>query len=93
MSSWKVISKIATAFGVISVIFAAIAGLVNYQINTYLYSRLVPTEFIQISALNAMLPFLLAAVLSFAAAALISGYTRNRAQQAETPTEPEPQTA
>jgi uncharacterized membrane protein len=78
MNNWKIIGRIATIFGILGVIFAVIAALLNYEINVYLYSRLVPAGFIQVSAVNAMLPFLLVAMLSFAAAAIISAYGREK---------------
>jgi uncharacterized membrane protein len=88
VNNWKVVAKIATAFGVLSIIFAAVSALLDYQLNTYLYT-MVPAGFTQTSAVNAMLPFLLISVLSFAVAAITNAYARTDAQTTEPATEPQ----
>jgi membrane protein implicated in regulation of membrane protease activity len=70
MSNWRTISKIAVVFGIVFLIFAAFSAFLTYQDVILKYSPLVPANFIQVSILIAMLPFMLFAVLSFVVAAL-----------------------
>jgi hypothetical protein len=76
MDNWRIIAQIAFGFGIISVIFAAIAAFIDYQLNTLQYA-IIPSSFIQTSALEAMLPYLLLAVLSFA----VAGVTMRKASE------------
>jgi magnesium-transporting ATPase (P-type) len=72
MDNWKIVNKIAIAFGIIFSIFSAVAGIVNYKLDTTLYSSAAPEIFIALTVVTAMLPFIVSAVLSFAVAALTS---------------------
>jgi hypothetical protein len=89
MDNWRLVGRVATAFGIISVIFAAVAAILNYQINTYIYGRLVPEGFIQVNVVNAMLPYLIIAVLSFAAAAIAGSHARDSIPEVQVPVEPQ----
>jgi ethanolamine transporter EutH len=58
-------------FGVVSIVFSAFAGLVNYELNKIQYPG-APSNFIEISIVEAMIPFLLLAVLSFMVSTITS---------------------
>jgi hypothetical protein len=75
MESWKIVSKIASAFGIIFIIFAAFASFINYEYMVINYAN-PPASFIQVSMLQTMTPFLLYAVLSFAVSATINRFNR-----------------
>jgi hypothetical protein len=69
MSNWRVIGQIAAGFGIIFIVFAALEAFVNYQAIT-IQQGFIPAGYLQVYVLNAMLPFLLFAVLSFVVAAV-----------------------
>ncbi|MCW4017925.1 MAG: hypothetical protein NWF00_04500 [Candidatus Bathyarchaeota archaeon] len=71
MNSWKIISQIASGFGIVFVVFAALEAFVNYQAITMQSAYTIPSGYLQVYILSAMLPFLLFAVLSFIVAAAI----------------------
>jgi hypothetical protein len=79
MNNWKIISKISVIFSIIFIVFAAIAAIINYQSLIIQYS-MVPTNFITVSILSAMLPFILFAVLSFVVAAIGSRAAKEKAE-------------
>jgi hypothetical protein len=90
MNSWRTIGQIGFGFGIISVVFAAFAAFVDYQLNTIQYA-IIPSNFIMTSALEAMLPYLLLAVLSFT----VAGVTMRKSsaktdEKIEAHTEPTP---
>ena len=69
MNYWKIVSRIAAAFGVTFVVFAVLDGFVVYEQLTIQYSGSgIPASFIWVSVLGAMLPSLLYAVLSLVVA-------------------------
>ena len=53
---------------IVFIVFAVFAALMNFEINSSEYGSSAPAEFIQFSALDSMLVFLLFAVLSFVVA-------------------------
>ena len=82
--NWRIVGRIATAFGALCIIFAAVAAIINYQFNTYFYGKTAPWGFIVVNILQAMLPYLLVAALSFAAAGIALRVPREEAKsQAE----------
>jgi hypothetical protein len=83
----KIINKIAVVFGIVFVVFSVFAGLANYELNQIIYQVSAPVSFIEISIIEAMLPFLLFAVLSFLLAFIVS-----RAAKPETEKQPKTQT-
>jgi Na+/proline symporter len=76
LENWKVISRIAKGFGIVFVIFAAVAAFISYEDSTYRYVTTPPIGFVQVSILEAMLPFLTLAVLSFVVAGVTSRASR-----------------
>jgi hypothetical protein len=93
MDNWRIIGKIASLFGIISVIFAAFAGLLNFELNTYLYPPV--TGFQILSVLEAMLPFLFVAVFSFALSGIVRANLKEKIKPTAVPedVEPEPEAA
>ncbi len=91
MDSWKIVSKIASAFGIIFIIFAVFASFISYEDLSVRYVSTPPAGFMQVSIVEAMMPFLLYAVLSFAVSATINRVHRevdvkeNLPAQAEMP--------
>lgn len=72
MNCWKVVSKIAASFGGAFVVFAAIAGIITYEQININYGSSIPVSILWLSVFNAMLQYLLFAVLSFVVAFFIS---------------------
>ncbi len=76
MNYLKIVSRIAMAFGIAFVVFAALAAFVTYEQITIQYQSNIPASIVQLSVVNAMLPFALYAVLSFVVARFSSRATR-----------------
>jgi len=70
MENWKIIGQIAAVFGIVFVVFATFAAILEYEALSYTYGNIAPSGYIQVSILTAMLPFLMLAVLSFIVSAL-----------------------
>lgn len=68
MVNWKIVNKFAWVFGIIFVVFTVLAGLFNYELNKVLYTSAAPESLFTYNVLVAILPFLLAAILSFVVA-------------------------
>jgi TRAP-type C4-dicarboxylate transport system permease small subunit len=68
-------------FGIVFIVFSGLAAIINYELDTTLYSSAVPAIFIGLSVLTAMLPFIVSAVLSFAVAASISRTIKSKAEK------------
>ena len=68
MDNWKIVSQIASGFVIVFAVFAVLAALINFEINSYEYGSSAPAGFIQYNALASMLVYLLFAVLSFVVA-------------------------
>ena len=75
------IKKIAVMFGIVFIVFTGLAALINYEFDKVAYSSSIPASFIEYSMFTAMLPFLLAAVLSFVLAALSSREAKSAAEK------------
>jgi TRAP-type C4-dicarboxylate transport system permease small subunit len=95
MNNWKIINKFAVVFGIIFIVFTVLSALMNYELNKVLYAPGVPASLFYYNMIVAMLPFLLAAVLSFVVAALGSQATKSAAEKEkqESETQPKPQAA
>jgi len=90
MNNWKIVSQIASVFGVVFMVFAVFAALVNYEMLSIEYGSQAPAAFIQISAVDSMVVYLLFAVLSFVVAWITMRFTKEEVSE-ETPSEiPEP---
>jgi hypothetical protein len=72
MNYWKVVSRIATSFGVAFVIFATISGIITYEQLDIQYGPNIPASILWLNVFMAMLQHLLFAVLSFVVAFFIS---------------------
>jgi len=83
MNNWKTIGQIASSFGIIFIAFAALAAFFEYETLSYLYGTVAPVGFIQFSVLNAMLPYLMLAVLSFIVAAASRRHTKEPLEERE----------
>jgi hypothetical protein len=86
MDNWKIISRIASAFGIIFIIFAVYSAFTRYENMMVSYISTPPASFIQVNVLEAMTPFLLSAVLSFAVAVIINRSQKDAAEEAEVAT-------
>ncbi len=85
MDTWKAIGSIASSFGIVFVVFAALAAFFEYENLTYQYGSIAPVAFIQFSVLQTMLPFLMLAVLSF----IVAAVSRRHSREPEEKLEPE----
>ncbi len=72
MNNWRIINKIALAFGIVFIVFTALAAIINYEFDRVYYTAAAPAGITDYSILTAILPFLVSAVLSFVVYALIS---------------------
>jgi hypothetical protein len=66
-------------FGIVFIVFSGLVAIINYELDTTLYTSAAPAIFIGLSILIAMLPFIISAVLSFAMAAFISHTIKSKA--------------
>ena len=89
MNTTKIIGQVSSIFGVIFVIFAAFAAIVNYEGTTAL-SAFVTAGILQYYVLNGMLPFLLLAALSFTVSGVIMRSTRETVAEETKPPPAEP---
>jgi uncharacterized membrane protein len=90
MNNWKLVSQIASVFGIVFIIFAIFAALVNYEMLTIEYGSEAPAAFIQISAVGSMLVFILLAILSFVVAWITTRSTKEKVSEETPPEMPEP---
>jgi TRAP-type C4-dicarboxylate transport system permease small subunit len=88
MVNWKIVNELALVFGVVFAVFTVIVGIVTYQIDKLAYTAEAPTSFIDYSVIAATLPYLLAAVISFAVVVLSYRVTKSTETQ-ETETQEE----
>jgi predicted membrane protein len=94
MVNWRIINKIALAFGIIFIVFTALAAVINYELSKVEYTSAAPASFIVYSFISAMLPYLVLAVLSLAVYVLSASMIKPEAQEKEmqqTETQPEPE--
>ena len=95
MNNWKIINKIAFAFGIVFAVFTALSAVFNYEFSKVLYEAGAPASLFTYTFLIAMLPFLAAAVLSFTVYALSLHAAKSEAEQEtetqEKETQPEPE--
>ena len=85
LNNWKIIGQIASAFGIVFIVFAILSALINFEINNYEYGSAAPAGFIQVVALGSMLVFLLFAALSFVVAWVISRSTKENTAKEKQP--------
>ena len=83
IDSWKIVKRIALVFGIVFIVFAGIAAVVNYELDTVLYVATAPAKLIDMSVLTAALPFIVAAVLSFMVEILSSSAISSEAKSQE----------
>ncbi len=79
----KIIAKAATLAGIVAVVIAIIAATVTYELIgiAYYYYPSPPLNYIELSILSAMLPYLFYAIIAFLIAAFASRAARNAAQE------------
>ena len=70
MINWKIVNKFAIVFGIIFIVFTVLAAVFSYELNKVLYTSAAPSSLFYYSLLSAMLPYLLAAILSIVVAVL-----------------------
>jgi hypothetical protein len=65
INTWGIIRKFSLWFGVVFIVFTFLAGVTNYGYNHVVYTSAAPASLFIYSVLIAVLPYLLAAVISF----------------------------
>ena len=65
INNWNIVKKISLWFGVVFIVFAILTGIINYGYNHLIYNATAPSSLFIYSILIAILPYLLAAVISF----------------------------
>jgi hypothetical protein len=78
-------------FGVIFIVFTVLAGVTNYEYNIVIYSSEAPASLFIYIVLIAILPYLLATVISFVMFALISKEHKTAVEEEPKLKEPETQ--
>ena len=66
----KTIHKISLTSGIVFIIFAAIIAVLSYEIDILQYTSAAPANFIRLSVVATMMPYLVSAVISFVVAFL-----------------------
>ena len=79
----RTIGQIASIFGIVFIVFAVFAAIVNYEGITAQYGNSISIQALQYTLLNAMLPYLLYAALSFTIAGVIMRSTKEPAAPEE----------
>ena len=79
MNYQKIISTIATAFGITFIIFAVITALLTYTQISIQYGSTIPAEIVWLNVLNEILPLSMFAVLSL----IIAFFTKQKTNQSE----------
>ena len=77
--------------GVVFMVFAGLAALMNYELNNLMHTSAAPASLFIYNSLIAMLPFLLAAVISFLVFAFSSKEQESAAEKKPKPQETETQ--
>jgi large-conductance mechanosensitive channel len=72
MNYWKVVGRIATSFGVAFIVFATVSGVITYEQLDIQYGSSIPVGILWLNVFNAILQYLLFAVLSLLVAFFIS---------------------
>ena len=87
----RIVGQIAAIFGVVFIVFAVFAAIINYNGITAQYGG-VSIAMLQYSLLAAMLPYLMYAALSFAVAGVIMRSTKEPVAPEQASTmEPKPE--
>jgi large-conductance mechanosensitive channel len=73
------------------IVFAALAGLINYELNHVIYTSAAPASLFEYNILTTMLPFLLAAVISFVLAYVSAQAAKSATNEKTETTEAETQ--
>jgi hypothetical protein len=88
----KPIGRIAIGFGIVFIIFSAFSAFITYQaLSLSQTSYYISSGVLQVNILNAMLPYLLYAALSFIVAGFTLPYARKHATETPPVTEPDPE--
>jgi hypothetical protein len=72
MKNLKIIGKVATFFGAISVVFVVLSAIVTYKL-IQIASPTAPTDYVAYYVLSTVLPYLFVAVLSLIIAVVLRG--------------------
>jgi uncharacterized membrane protein YhaH (DUF805 family) len=76
MNYWKIMRQIATAFGVVFIVFAALTAFLAFEQLDMQYGSSAPASYILVASLSVMVPLLLLAVLSFVVAVFVRRLTK-----------------
>jgi flagellar biosynthesis/type III secretory pathway M-ring protein FliF/YscJ len=90
---WKIVSKIASVFGIVFIIFAIFAAVVNCELLVVEYGSAAPATFFLYNAIIALLPYATLAILSFVFAWIAIRPERENVSEKmpSAPSEPEPE--
>ena len=72
MMNWKVVKRIANAAGIVSIVFAIISAVLTYNIIRISYALSPPVDYVQMTILSGMLPYLFYAIVAFTVSAFAS---------------------
>jgi H+/Cl- antiporter ClcA len=89
MNNWRIVGKIATGLGIVSVVFAVFAALLTYDFLN-LQPGYYPASYVQLAILSSMLQYLLLAALSFVAAGFSMRAGKENHEKEELPPEAQP---
>jgi TRAP-type C4-dicarboxylate transport system permease small subunit len=64
------VHKIFLALGIVFIVFAGVVAVLSYELDNLEYTSQVPTNFIRLSIVTSMMPYIVLAVVSFVVAFL-----------------------
>ena len=89
INNWGIIKKFSLWFAVVFIAFTVLTGVTNYGYNHVVYTSAAPASLFIYSILIAILPYLLAAVISFMVFAFSSKELESIAEKEVKPQETE----
>jgi heme/copper-type cytochrome/quinol oxidase subunit 2 len=85
MKTFKIITKAATLFGAVSIVFVVLAATITYALIQIVNSTAPPTDYIIYSILTTVMPYLFIAVLSLVTAVILRRVGKENQQKEAAP--------
>ena len=88
--NWKIVSRIATAAGIVSIAFAVISAILAYNL-IMITTFQPPMDYVQMTILSQMLPYLFYSIVAFTVSSFASRASKTAPPEQTQPTA-QPQT-
>jgi hypothetical protein len=85
MKTLKIITKAATLFGAVSIVFVVLAATITYALIQIVNATAPPTDYIIYSILSTVMPYLFITVLSLVTAVILRRVGKENPQKEEAP--------